>query len=153
MSSINRMYYGTKKIYPFLEGEITNDNTNCPECPECPELTSIDIVENGTYEGSFGVVNVNVPTTGGGEGGANVLSALGWEDGEVAEIMDYVSSIPNDYERYENYNSGEDGSAVDLFVKDNGQSDIIFAPFVNLDNQTSISRMFMDKETLLVFLR
>ena len=134
MSSINRMYYGTKKIYPFLEGEINNDNTNCPECPE---LSSIDIVENGTYEGSFGVVNVNVPTTGGGEGGANALSALGWNDEEAAEIMDYVSSIPNDYERYVNYNSDEDGSAVDLFVKDNGQSDIIFAPFVDLDNQTN----------------
>ena len=30
----------------------------------CPELTTIDITENGSYEGSFSLVNVNVPQGG-----------------------------------------------------------------------------------------
>lgn len=77
--------------------------------------------------------------------GSNPLMDLGWEDGEAAEIMDYVKSIPNEYERYVNYNSDEDGSAIDLFVKDSGQTDMIFAPFVDLGNQTSVSRMFFEQ--------
>ena len=30
------------------------------ECTECPELTELNVVENGTYEGSFNKVNVSV---------------------------------------------------------------------------------------------
>lgn len=32
---------------------------------DCPELTTIDITENGSYEGAFNLVNVNVPQDGG----------------------------------------------------------------------------------------
>lgn len=39
--------------------------TECPECEDCPELTTIDITENGSYEGAFNLVNVNVPQDGG----------------------------------------------------------------------------------------
>lgn len=37
--------------------------SECGECPECPELTELNVTENGTYEGSFGKVNVSVTTT------------------------------------------------------------------------------------------
>ena len=37
---------------------------DCPECEDCPELTTIDITENGSYEGVFNLVNVNVPQNG-----------------------------------------------------------------------------------------
>ena len=35
--------------------------SDCPECDECPELTSINITKNGSYEGAFKLVNVDVP--------------------------------------------------------------------------------------------
>lgn len=38
---------------------------DCPKCEDCPELTTIDITENGSYEGAFNLVNVNVPQNGG----------------------------------------------------------------------------------------
>lgn len=31
---------------------------------ECPELTTLDVTENGTYEGAYNIVNVNVPQDG-----------------------------------------------------------------------------------------
>ena len=39
--------------------------SDCPECDECPELTSINITKNGSYEGAFKLVNVDVPNEGG----------------------------------------------------------------------------------------
>ena len=66
-------------INGFMEGyedifeEITcyNDETRSYtltkiEGGSCPELTTIDITENGSYEGAFNIVNVNVPQEGGG---------------------------------------------------------------------------------------
>ena len=38
---------------------------DCPQGDDCPELTTIDITENGSYEGAFNLVNVNVPQDGG----------------------------------------------------------------------------------------
>lgn len=38
---------------------------DCPECEDYPELTTIDITENGSYEGAFNLVNVNVHQDGG----------------------------------------------------------------------------------------
>lgn len=38
---------------------------DCPQGDNCPELTTIDITENGSYEGAFNLVNVNVPQDGG----------------------------------------------------------------------------------------
>lgn len=38
---------------------------DCPECDDCPELTSINITKNGSYEGAFKLVNVDVPNEGG----------------------------------------------------------------------------------------
>lgn len=130
--SINRMYYGTKKIYSFLENGNTGGECNCEQ-----------EYQNGYNQGyQDGQNSVECPEVG---GSSNPLIDLGWEDGEAAEIMDYVTSIPNQYERYVNYNSSEDGSANDLFVKDNGQSNLIFAPFVDLGNQTSVIRMFFEQ--------
>ena len=130
--SINRMYYGTKKIYSFLENGNTGGDCNCEQ-----------EYQNGYNQGyQDGQNSVECPEVG---GSSNPLIDLGWEDGEAAEIMDYVTSIPNQYERYVNYNSSEDGSANDLFVKDNGQSNLIFAPFVDLGNQTSVIRMFFEQ--------
>lgn len=39
--------------------------SDCPECDDCPELTSINITKNGSYEGAFKLVNVDVPNEGG----------------------------------------------------------------------------------------
>ena len=148
MSSINRMYYGTKKIYPFLEGEINNDNTNCPECPECPELTSIDIVENGTYEGSFGVVNVNVPSTGGGEGGANAFSTLGWSDADVQNMVGYF----DDYalRKKEEWGEGRE-DATEFFREDPYGHQVVrlvFAPMLDTSKTTSMAIMFYGCKSL-----
>lgn len=132
--SINRMYYGTKKIYSFLENGNQGGECNCEQ-----------EYQNGYDQGyQDGLANC----TGGG-GSSNPLEVLGWSDEETASVMQYVSTIPNEYERYMNYKWDEDGSAVNLFVKDNGQSDIIFAPFVYLDNQTSVSKMFFEQRNLI----
>lgn len=80
--------------------------------------------------------------------GSNPLLDLGWEDGEAAEIMDYVKSIPNEYERYVNYNSSEDGSAISMFATDNNQTPLVFAPFVYLSNQTNLRGFFHNQKNL-----
>ena len=80
--------------------------------------------------------------------GSNPLLDLGWEDGEAAEIMGYVKSIPNEYERYMNYKWDEDGSAIYMFGTDNNQTSLVFAPFVNLSNQTNIRGFFHNQRNL-----
>lgn len=72
------MKYGcTYNINIFMEGyKDIFDETTCYndegrsytlakiEGGSCPELTTIDITENGSYEGAFNIVNVNVPQEG-----------------------------------------------------------------------------------------
>ena len=61
----------------------------CPECPECPELTEISITENGRYEGAYNVVNVDVPTEGGGCNLGDLVK-------EITENGNYVYYPSND---------------------------------------------------------
>lgn len=77
-SATATMKYGcTYNINIFMEGyEDIYDETTCYndetrsytltkiEGGSCPELTTIDITENGSYEGAFNIVNVNVPQEG-----------------------------------------------------------------------------------------
>lgn len=137
--SINRMYYGTKKIYSFLENGNQGSECNCEQ-----------EYQNGYNQGyQDGQNSVECPEVG---GSSNPLIGLGWEDGEAAEIMDYVKSVPNQYERYVNYNSGEDGAAQEMFLRDIynpiPQTPLVFAPFIDLSNQTSLARMFEGQESL-----
>ena len=48
-----------------FEDGYEQGKSDCPECDECPELTSINITKNGSYEGAFKLVNVDVPNEGG----------------------------------------------------------------------------------------
>lgn len=132
---INRMYYGTKKIYSFLENGNTGGECNCEQ-----------EYQNGYNQGyQDGQNSVECPEVG---GSSNPLMDLGWEDGEAAEIMDYVKSVPNQYERYVNYNSDEDGSAYYMFRRDNNQTPLVFAPFVYLTNQTNLGGFFYEQRNL-----
>ena len=65
--SINIYMEGYEDIYD--ETTCYNDETRSytltkTEGGGCPELTTIDITENGSYEGAFNIVNVNVPQEG-----------------------------------------------------------------------------------------
>lgn len=51
--------YGNRK---YEEG-YNQGKSECGEGGECPELTELNVVENGTYEGSFNKVNVTVNAT------------------------------------------------------------------------------------------
>lgn len=68
---INASDYGLSK---YNEGYSAGK----AEGGDCPELTSIDIIENGTYEGAYNVVNVNVPQE---SGDCSEAYDKGFEDG------------------------------------------------------------------------
>lgn len=55
---LSRTVIDPKTIYN--EGIEEGKNQDC----DCPELKTIDITENGSYEGAFSLVNVNVPQEG-----------------------------------------------------------------------------------------
>ena len=56
---IDASEFGRQK---YEEG-YNQGKSECDECPECPELTELNVIENGTYEGSFNKVNVTVNAT------------------------------------------------------------------------------------------
>lgn len=56
---IDASEFGRQK---YNEG-YNQGKSECDECPECPELTELNVIENGTYEGSFNKVNVTVNAT------------------------------------------------------------------------------------------
>jgi hypothetical protein len=102
---------------------------------------------NGTVQFSAGShIKVQFRCQGGGS--SNPLEVLGWSDEETTDIMGYVSTIPNEYERYVNYNSDEDGSAYYMFRRDNNQTPLVFAPFVYLTNQTNLGGFFYEQRNL-----
>lgn len=136
MSSINRMYYGTKKIYPFLEGD--NDNTNCPE------LTTLDVTENGTYEGAFDVVNVNVKCTGGGsiEGGENSFAVLGWSNEDGINLIENTKDVA--IRKMEEFDTNRE-SLENFFREDeyaNNVDRLVFAPYFDTSNITHFGNTF-----------
>lgn len=59
MSTYNQMKYDEGYEQGYNEGKA--------EGGDCPELTELNVTENGTYEGAYNIVNVNVdvPTEGG----------------------------------------------------------------------------------------
>ena len=69
------------------------------------ELTTLDVDKNGTYEGAFGVVNVNVPTEG-GEGGYDVNNAVVLEVTENGMYTSKYSEIEWDEPTTGVYNDG-----------------------------------------------
>lgn len=55
---IDASSYGRQK---YEEG-YNQGKSEGGECPECPELTELNVTVNGSYEGAFNKVNVNVTT-------------------------------------------------------------------------------------------
>lgn len=102
---------------------------------------------NGAVQFSAGS-NIKVQFRCQGGGSSNPLEILGWNVEETESVMQYVTSIPNEYERYMNYKWDEDGSAISMFGTDNNQTSLVFAPFVNLSNQTNIRGFFHNQRNL-----
>ena len=117
--SINRMYYGTKKVYSFLE----NGNQGGAECPE---LTELNVTENGTYEGAFGVVNVDVPQEGSSSN--STFSEIGWTSEDDTTV--FGDAIAYAKEIYDNW----DATANDVSSRWRDNARIMFFPNVDWSN-------------------
>ncbi|MEE1226339.1 MAG: hypothetical protein UHM08_04450 [Bacteroidales bacterium] len=102
---------------------------------------------NGTVQFSAGS-NIKAQFRCQGGGSSNPLEVLGWNVEETESVMQYVTTIPNEYERYVNYNSDEDGSAISMFGIDNNHTPLVFAPFVYLTNQTNLRGFFHNQKNL-----
>ena len=97
-----RMYmFTTQSDGNFLPTDIIKLGTE----GECPELTTLDVEKNGTYEGAFGIVNVNVSTEG-GEGGYDVNNAVVLEVTENGTYTSKYSEIEWDEPATGIYNDG-----------------------------------------------
>ena len=83
-----------------------------------------------------------------GGGSSNPLEVLGWNVEETESVMQYVTTIPNEYERYTNFKWDEDGSAISMFGIDNNHTPLVFAPFVYLSNQTNLRGFFHNQKNL-----
>lgn len=103
---------------------------------------------NGAVQFSAGS-NIKAQFRCQGGGSSNPLEVLGWNVEETESVMQYVTTIPNEYERYVNYNWDEDGSAISMFSRHNNQTSLVFAPFVYLSNQTSINEFFYEQRNLI----
>lgn len=117
--SINRMYYGTKKVYSFLE----NGNQGGAECPE---LTELNVTENGTYEGAFGVVNVNVPQEGSSSN--STFSEIGWTSEDDTTV--FGDAIAYAKEIYDNW----DATTNDVSNRWRDNTRLMFFPNVDWSN-------------------
>lgn len=104
---------------------------------------------NGTVQFSAGsYIKVQFRCQDGGSSNP-IVGVLGWNEEETEGVMQYVTAIPNEYERYMNYNWDEDGSAISMFSRDNNQTSLVFAPFVYLSNQTNIRGFFYEQRSLI----
>lgn len=131
------------------------------ECEDCPELTSIDITENGTYEGAYNVVNVNIPQEGGdcNLGQLNIEWESNWK-------RNYFSATRDGYDGYdiveinaenalnEKFNQGRDSiinTLTTLDVTENGTYTHPTVPILIFDGDDMFDFAYADTVNAIEF--
>ena len=127
--SINRMYYGTKKIYSFLENGNQGGECNCEQ-----------EYQNGYNQGyQDGLANC----TGGSEDRSNpFITELGWDNDDVINMLQDV----DDYaiRKMQEWDASSD-SANEYFREDpydNRTERLVFAPMLDTSNVSHFGLMF-----------
>lgn len=134
--ALDMRLYNTEK---YNEGY--NDGLNAGG--DCPELTELNVSENGTYEGAYNIVNVNVPTEGDScnLGELNIEWDSGWNenhfyaendgyDGYNSVNIDATTALKEKYD--EGYDMAT-ASLTELNVTENGTYTPPTISFLRLD--------------------
>lgn len=140
--------------------------SDCPECDDCPELTSINITKNGSYEGAFKLVNVDVPNEGGscnltetsinlkkesaildaskdGVDGYSKVTITAWAFGDVRYGEGYDKGYSDGYNQGQ---ADEDcPELTEITITENGRYEGAYNVVnVNIDTQASYNQGFAD---------
>lgn len=172
--SINRMYYGTQKVYSFLENgnnggnvggdcncdqEYQNgydkgyeDGVNSVEC-NCDEAynngyqAGVDSVECDCTESDSYRLGYQRGYEAGQadcEGAQTPLAQIGYEDVVANNMLQKMVDICNTYDTYVNF----DGSNADGMFNKEGNKALNFVPVVNLENVTSLYAFLNGQNTI-----
>lgn len=171
--SINRMYYGTQKVYSFLENGNNGGNVggdcNCDQeyqngydkgyedgvsSVEC----NCDEAYNNGYQAGVDSVECDCSTSydegynkGYEDGQANCegtqtpLAQIGYEDVAANNMLQQMVDLCNTYDRYVNFDGR---NAASMFNKYSDNKPLSFVPVVNLENVTSLEFFLESQETI-----